>query len=1154
MELETWATCWRLSLSLCPNTSHNGFSLAGPTDQPKTPSARLLASQLFQAFFACCSLRRARKASKIRPFALDVPHLHSVAGSQLPATVSLDLRIMKLSFLRFALLPNWCRCAAAVVVVVCGNHRAIAQSGEAEQVDFRQHIQPLLSRDCFACHGPDEETRQGDLRLDIEAAAKQHAIVAGDAQASPLIARIFADDSGEVMPPPETGHQLTTQEKQLLKQWIEQGAAWQSHWAFEPIAATAIASELPASGENAIDYFIAKQRQTQKLEPAPPADKVTLLRRLYLDLVGLPPTPQQRERFLADSSPKAYENVVDELLDSPHFGEQMAVAWLDAARFADTNGYQNDFNRSMWPWRDWVIDAFNRNLPYDQFIVQQIAGDMLPEPTQDALVATGFNRNNRSVTEGGTIEEEWRIENCVDRVETTTATFLGLTMGCARCHDHKYDPITQKEFYQFFAFFNNIDENGVYFETRGNVGPQLTVPTAEQSTRLDELQQQLANAKRELDTQPPEELLRQWSAETHDPKRATLPNVQFAFSQPASDGVHDSLMGTSPVAPSFVLDGTMDSLGQTPQPDFTFASHAPFSWSVWIQGEARGAIFGKMNEDDGYRGVDGLILGDGRLKIHLIDQWPHNAIAVISKTALRASQWNCVTVTYDGQSKAAGLRVYFDGQAVETEVEQDGLSGSLATEVAFKIGQRSKSEFLQGELADFRIYAAQLTPPEVLVMIRQTLAERYQALQGAGATADILAITTDYVRAIDDNPMRQKLNDLQSEYDRQLAQAQTTMIMRDRPQYRETYLLKRGQYDQPDKSQPLWPAVPAALPPLSVDQPPNRLGLAAWMVDARNPLVARVAVNRAWLKFFGRGLVESVDNFGVQGSPPTHPLLLDWLADDFRKNGWDLKRLHKQMVMSATYQQSSDVSEARLAQDPSNRFYARGPRYRLSAEQVRDAALSRAGLLVERLGGPPVFPYQPAGLWDELAGGANGGPYVQSTGPDLYRRSLYTFRKRTVSHPVLATFDAPSWEICQLKRARTNTPLQALALLNDVTYVEAARKLAERMLLEPQATEPSSPANSPTAIDSTASDRAERSIRYGFDLVTLRQPTPAELQTLVQGFQNYLEYYEHHPDQAKELSQVGDSPVDSSLAEHRLAAMTAIAAILLNLDEALTKE
>lgn len=1055
---------------------------------------------------------------------------------------------------------------------------AIAQDENAppDRVDFRQQIQPLLSRNCFACHGPDEETRQADLRLDVEADAKLLAIVAGDAQASSLVTRIFSTDPDVAMPPTESGHELSEQEKQLLKRWIAEGADWQSHWAFEPIVTPAIepastpasTPTLQSSGDNAsgsstIDYFIAMQRQAQGLEPAPQADQVTLLRRLYLDLIGLPPTPQQRDRFLADNSSSAYGNVVDELLDSPHFGEQMAVAWLDAARFADTNGYQNDFNRSMWLWRDWVIDAFNRNMPYDQFIVQQIAGDLLPNPTQEQLIATGFNRNNRSVTEGGAIVEEWRIENCIDRVEATAATFLGLTMGCARCHDHKYDPISQKEFYQFFAFFNNIDESGIYFETRGNVGPQVTVPTAEQAVQLNELEQQLAAAKQEFGTHFPEELLWQWLAESESPQRSTLPYVKFSFDQPADTLANasastpssnlalgsDVTFGSGPASSSFGLSGEMDSIIVSPQPEFEFASDAPFTWSVWVRGDARGAIFSKMNEDADYRGVDGLILGDGRLKVHLVNRWPQNAIAVISKVALRAGQWNCVTVTYDGQSNAAGLHIYLDGQAVEMEVEHDSLSGPLATEVPWKIGQRSKSEFFTGELADFRLYASQLAAEEVLAMIRQSVAERYQALQLAAAAAETLSVTTSYVGFLEDNRVRQRINALQIAYDQKLAQAQTTMIMRDRPQYRETYLLKRGQYDQPDESQALWPAVPSVLPPLSREQPPNRLGLAAWMVDDRNPLVARVAVNRAWLKFFGRGLVETVDNFGVQGSPPTHPQLLDWLANDFRSHGWDLKRLHKQIVMSASYRQSSQSTRAALAQDPTNRYYTRGPRYRLSAEQVRDAALARAGLLVERLGGPPVFPYQPAGLWDELAGGANGGPYVQSQGDDLYRRSLYTFRKRTVAHPVLATFDAPTWEVCQLKRSRTNTPLQALALLNDVTYVEAARSLATRMLLEPQSVDDSIVGSGETTrIDAT------RSIRYGFDLVTLHQPTESELNTLLAGYENYLVYYADQLEQAQALSQVGDSTAESSIEPQQLAAMTATAAILLNLDEALTKE
>jgi len=1015
----------------------------------------------------------------------------------------------------------------SLVVVQTG---ARSEQDGSQPVDFRQQIQPLLSRSCFACHGPDEATRQADLRLDIEADAKQRAIVAGDAEASLLVGRIFSTDADEVMPPPDALHPLTDDERKLLKQWIDEGAKWQSHWAFDPISVPEVDPDETRWGKNEIDFFVARQIQSQGMAPSPEAERTTLLRRLYLDLIGIPPTPEQRDRFLADNTAGAYEAAVDELFRSPQYGEQMAVAWLDAARFADTNGYQNDFNRSMWPWRDWVIKAFNDNMPYDQFVIEQIAGDLLPDPTPEQLVATGFNRNNRSVTEGGVIVEEWRIENCVDRVETTAATFLGLTMGCARCHDHKYDPISQKEFYEFFAFFNNIDEQGVYNETRGNVGPQLTVATPAQTAKLSHLKQQIAALENERSERLPSDWIAQWDSTAGDPQSTSKPKAVFSFTATETE----SPRGIGPASASVVLQGTADGIQMTTPPEFEFASDASVTWSVWVRGDARGAIYSKMNEDENYRGVDGLILGDGRIKIHLIDQWAENAIAVITKQPLQSNHWQCVTVTYDGSSKAAGLRVYLDGQPLEVDVERDSLTGVLNTEIPFKIGQRSKGEFLTGEVGEFRLYAVELTTAEVMSEIQTAVAQHHQALIRDEAPAETLAVTTTYVNRIGNDPVQVKINALQSEYDREYASLQTTMIMRDRADYRETYLLKRGQYDLPETTEALWPSIPATLPPLTEQQPRNRLGLAKWMVDDRNPLVARVAVNRAWIKFFGRGLVESADNFGVQGSPPTHPLLLDWLANDFRASGWDLNRLQKQIVMSATYRQASDLTEALLELDPTNRYHARGPRYRMNAEQVRDAALARGGLLVQRQGGPSVFPYQPEGLWDELAGGANGGPYVQSQGDDLYRRSLYTFRKRTVSHPVLATFDSPSWEICLLKRSRTNTPLQALALLNDVTYVEAARNLAQRMML--------------------AAPEANASIRFGFDVVTLRQPTASELETLMQGFDNYWNFYQSDPQQAEQLVQVGESTADAKLDTTRLAAMTNVAAILLNLDEAITKE
>lgn len=1029
----------------------------------------------------------------------------------------------------------------AVVLVPYGS--VAADQPVESNVNFRQQIQPLLAQHCYACHGPDEQARQADLRLDDESSAKDDVVVPGNAAESELISRIFSDDLDLIMPPTDSRHPLSPDDKELLKRWIEQGAMWQQHWAFEPIASGADAADFDAPHQ-IIDRLIDERAQQHGLTPSPPADQATLLRRVYLDLVGVPPTPTQLAAFMADSDPNAFEHVVDRLLASPHYGEQMAVEWLDVARYADTNGYQNDFVRNMWPWRDWVIDAFNQNLPYDEFIVAQVAGDLLPDPTQEQLIASGFNRNNPSVTEGGAILEEWRIENAIDRVETTSAAFLGLTMGCARCHDHKYDPVSHKEFYEFFAFFNNIDEEGVYTEVRGNVGPQLKVPTEEQSARMVELTTRIDELQGRVDARAADpnrsgRLIDRWRASLAAQDSTSLPEPIDV----TSDFDDTELpRGQSPAGMSHIFPGQNDAALSFPTPSLNFEREAAVSWSAWVQGDSRGAIFGQMDESNGFRGVDGLILVDGRLKVHLIHHWPDNALAVITQRALPPDQWTFVSVTYDGGSKASGLHIYFNAEPIELEVDADSLTESLATSVPFKIGQRSRSEFLQGETADFRVYDRALSKTDINALLHHAVVSHYDQLVETGSDDSAIEVCHQYLSGLDDDGTATKLKELQTQREQLAAQTQTTMIMRERPgAYRETYRLQRGQYDQPDTSVVLMPAIPAALPPLRVDQPRNRLGLARWMVDPRNPLVARVAVNHAWLKFFGRGLVETAGNFGLQGSPPSHPQLLDWLADDFRTHGWDLKRLHKIIVMTRTYHQASDLSEDSLARDPANVYLARGPRYRMSAEQIRDASLNAAGLLVEQIGGPSVFPYQPAGLWDELAGGANNGPYVPSQGDDLYRRSLYTYRKRTVAHPTVATFDAPTWETCQLQRPRTNTPLQALALLNDVTYVEAARKLAERMLVEPLKS---------AGEEVTPDD----SIRYGFFLVTLRQPSDSELATLLQGHQAYGEYYAEHLDDASKLLATGESTVDPSLPIDRLAAMTSVASVLLNLDEAITKE
>ncbi len=1015
----------------------------------------------------------------------------------------------------------------------------IAQQVEST-IEFRQAIQPILAKNCYPCHGPDEATRAAGLRLDREEDAKAWAIVEGDSANSELARRVLTGDADEVMPPYDSDHRLTTQEKELLKRWIDEGATWRSHWAFEMISSPAIpANEFAEEAHqewafNAIDRFVLNRMRLAGLSPSPMADKATLIRRLYLDLIGLPPSPAATEAFVNDPEPKAYEKLVDSLLNSVHYGEHMAVSWLDVSRFADTNGYQNDFERTMWPWRDWVIKSFNQNLPFDKFVVHQIAGDLLEDPTPNQLIATGFNRNNRTVTEAGSIEEEWRVENCVDRVETTASAFLGLTLGCARCHDHKYDPITQKEFYQFYAFFNNVDEQGFYNEVRGNVGPQIKAPSSQQKQRLVELSDEIERLENEIklngwreSVKQPIEALRLFQS-SKSKYAMPVPVFRNRLDKPKlNTGQGPAELSFTPLPESWI---------PSDQQHLVMDRNEPFTWTFWVSGESRGAVFSKMNDEESFRGIDSLILNDGRIKVHLIHQWTNNAIAVTTKAKLKPGQWHFVAVCYDGSSKAEGLEIYLDGQLAPLDVDKDCLSKTIAVDVPFKIGQRLHSAHFKGELSAIRIYENQLTASVIQRLQQDALIKRFDELVDANADSDRdWMVLGNYLGVLLPESKFGRLQKLVREKFICESQIPTTMIMKEREGYRETYLLKRGLYDQPDESQGLYPAIPEALPGLQDDHPRNRLGLARWMVDPTNPLVARVAVNRAWSHFFGRGLVDSTANFGLQGDPPTHPDLLDWLAKEFMDSNWDLKRLHKSLVMTSTYRQDSSFNAKQLEEDPSNVWLSKMHRRRLSAEQLRDQVLCVSGLLNRQVGGAPVFPYQPDGLWSELAGAASMSEYPTSEDADRYRRSLYTYRRRTVSHPMFSTFDAPSWEVCSVKRSLTNTPLQSLALMNEKTNVEAANHLALRML---------------KSVDSTNLDETiENAIQLGASLALSRKMSKKEVSILKTSFVDYLMYYRENPDQAKAL--VGD--VTSSLGNESVAAMSCVAAVILNQDEFLSR-
>jgi hypothetical protein len=1039
--------------------------------------------------------------------------------------------------------------------LLAGSAAAVAEGPRTPAtapVPFSRDVLPILSQNCFDCHGPDAKARKAKLRLDTRDGVLS-VVKPGKSSESEFIRRINADDD-ERMPPLQTKRRLTAEQKGALRRWVDQGAAWSKHWAYEPPAHPGLPTVKNAAWpRNPIDHFVLARLEKEGLGPSPEAARDTLIRRITLDLTGVPPTPGEVDAFLADRSPTGYEKLVDRLLASGRYGERMAMDWLDDARFADTNGYQNDFARSMWPWRDWVIAAYNQNMPFDRFLTEQIAGDLLPHPTLRQKIATGFNRNNRTVTEAGSIDEEWRIENAVDRVETTATVFLGLTLGCARCHDHKYDPFKQKEFYEFLAFFNSVNEQGVYTEQPGNVPPLVKVPTPEDQRHLKELDAAIAAAEQAIQKQESAlpERQKRWEQEQRNGHPSPAPkdwavrlpldgSLTFGLSgnKTASAtyrGKKQPLWSDGPFGKALSLDGQENSWVDAGQA-VLLERDEHFSYGGWVKPRGSGALLSKMDDQAAYRGFD-LLLENGKIEVHLVHAWPDNAIKVETLEPLPQDAWSHAFVTYDGSSKASGLVVYINGEPARVRVDTDRLSQTIATGQPFRIGKRSTAFPLKGELTDIRVYKRTLASTEVQAAVSQSLLGILgrPAAQRTPAQREFLGHVFRERFAPDWQQARanaQKLHQQMTDYEKRIP---TVMVMQDLPTPRPTYLLKRGRYDMPDESRKLAPDVPGCLPPLESSAPRNRLGLARWLVNPANPLTARVTVNRFWQRYFGTGLVKTTENFGVQGETPSHPELLDWLATEFIRTGWDMKAMQRLIVTSATYRQSSHVTPALLRRDPDNRLLARGPRFRLSGESVRDNALAISGLLVDRIGGPSIKPYQPAGLWEELAGGAGEGPYVQDKGPNLYRRSLYIYRKRTVPHPAMATFDAPSREICQVKRAITNTPLQALELLNDVTYVEAARRLAQLMLTE-------------------GGNRPEDRLTYAFRRATARRPEKAELQALLHGLQRYRQTFRNDPEAARRLVHDGDSAVDERLDAADLAAYTAAAGVILNLDETITQE
>lgn len=1042
----------------------------------------------------------------------------------------------------------------------------------ADDLSFSRDIRPILSNHCGSCHGADEAARQGGLRLDVRDNALaplesgKTAIVPLRPDASELIARIESPEADMVMPPPDAKKPLSLPQKQLLRRWIELGAEYSPHWAFiSPKRPATPAVQRVDWPRNPIDAFVLTRLEAAGLAPSPEAARETLVRRLSLDLTGLPPSPDESAAFLRDESPDAYDRLVDRLLASPRFGERLAQVWLDVARYADTNGYNNDEERVMWRWRDWVIAAFNGNVPYDQFVVEQLAGDLLPNPSLDQRLATGFHRNHVLTTEGGIIDEEYRVEYVADRVQTTGSVFLGLTLQCARCHDHKFDPIAQREYYRLFAFFNNSPDKLLGYNQGAPATPFLKAPTADQQAALDDLgrkraaaQERLAQRETEIDAP-----LVDWerALAPDDPARSAPLGLAlyFPFDEPAGAETVDPLdparRGTVSGKADWVegkqgralaFDGqTYVEAGQAAA--FDRQDRATIAAWVYRSSDAPLTVLSKMHDTNAFRGYD-LILEAGKPAMHLIHQWPENGLKVVGQSVLPLNEWKHLCVTYDGSSRAVGAKLYVDGQPQPLDVAADALSGTIATDRPFHVGRRADGSPFQGRIDDVRFYRTVLSPEDVARLARGEAVSSLAAVLDVPVgqrNAEQQALLRRYFFETVDAQAKQFRVELAALGDR-LAEMEravpTALVMEDLATPRIAHVLERGQYDKPGAE--VTPGTPASLPPLAGNLPPgqapNRLDLARWLVAPEHPLTARVAVNRWWAMLFGVGLVETEEDFGVQGALPSHPELLDWLARQYSRPhgaggglGWDTKALLRLIVTSATYRQSSDVSAEIHVRDPHNRLLARGPRFRLSAEQVRDNALAAAGMLVERWGGPSVKPYQPEGLWEDVSV-ERRYKYEPARGEGLYRRSLYTYWKRTCPPPGMTAFDAPDREFCVIRRARTNTPLQALVLLNDATYVEAARCLAQRALRE-------------------GSDFDAR-LEALMQRVLSRSPRPLERQVLADVERAALARFASHPDDASKLLAVGESPRDPSLDSTQLAAWTAVASVVLNLDESLTKE
>ena len=1049
-------------------------------------------------------------------------------------------------------------------IVLAGSVQLIS-----DEPNFNRDIRPILSDRCYFCHGPDSENRQSGLRLDTQEGAKD-VIESGY-----FLERVFAEDPEERMPPPTAKIELSEEEKELLAKWVASGAKYERHWAFQPLPTTVNVPEVSDNGwsKQGLDRFVWDSLKKLGEKPSPEAAPPRWLRRVTLDLTGLPPTLEEMDRFkeaLAQEPDreKVYRDVVKRLLSSPAYGEHMAVAWLDAARYADSYGYQSDRLNTQWPYRDWVVKAFNENLPYDDFLTWQLAGDLLEAPTQDQRLATAFNRIHRLNNEGGAVFEEWRLENVADRVQTFGTAMLGLTLECCRCHDHKYDPIPMRDYYSMSAFFNSIDENGVYDVPQKVPVPSLLLPNDSQAANLEQCRDELKRAESEYQSAVAEAKKRYGDWKASENSFASLPDkIRFlSFDSPYDRkrlkekiyyfGAGDAYQANDLNAvedkeipfPLLTADLADDALADKDEKQNvrrvieldgergivlpgidTFDRWTPFSIVLTLKETQRAklpaviaqASFGQLT----FNGWD-LMADDGCLELRMYRIWPGNMIAVRTRKQVPFDEWFQVTASYDGSSAAKGLRLFVNGEELETVVIRDrvkkrasvgGHHGGKLT-----IGQRFRDRGMAGWfIDDLRVFGRALSPAEITHF----------------ATGDAIEPDEEFFVGVIDEQAREslaKLNEARKKFVMAEEAIHEIPVMEEMGQPRETHVLARGEYNAPtnEETRVARRTLSNIGPEFPKDEPVNRLGLARWATLPDHPLTSRVIVNRLWSNFFGHGLVRTPENFGLQGELPTHPELLDWLARDFVSNHWDIKRLCQHVVLSATYRQDSRAAQKLASMDPENRWLARGPAHRLSSEQIRDVALAASGLINAKRGGPPVSPYQAGGdLWRES--NSMSPAYKQSVGQDLYRRSLYSVWKRTAPLPNMLAFDAESREVCIVNRARTNTPLQALVLMNDQQFVEAARALAQNSI----------------AAQTSLADRIE----LAFKKMTGRTPDNFESKILTQLFESEVKHYKDEPSSADLLINSGESKPAESMDPVELAAMTVVCQAIMNLDATIWK-